>query len=292
MFKIPFLILPYKIVDRLSNIFLNFGRSVVAKQKNFSLYFLQADIPIKPEKYVAIGVASAIVNFLIFSIFTIILAILGKSQWLYVLIASVIVVFFMYMQQMSYPKLVVSKKVRNIEANLLPALRAMTVQLTAGVTFFNALKNIAKSNYSVISDEFQKAINAMESGTPAIEALERVSRDNPSLFFRRAIWQIITGMQVGADISGVLREIVKSLIQEQVTEIQTYGGKLSPLSMFYMVIAIIFPALGITFVLVLSTFVQALGDNYKTILFVIMGTVIFLQIIFLGMIKSGRPPLL
>jgi flagellar protein FlaJ len=292
MFRIPFLILPYRTLDRLSDMFLGFGKSVVAKQKKFGLYFLQADIPIKPEKYVAIGVASAIINFLILNVFTIILAILGKSQWIYTPIVALVVVFFMYAQQMSYPKLVVLKKVRNIEANLLPALRAMTVQLTAGVTFFNALKNIAKSNYNVISDEFQKAINAMESGTPAIEALERVSRDNPSLFFRRAIWQIITGMQVGADISGVLREIVKSLIQEQVTEIQTYGGKLSPLSMFYMVIAIIFPALGITFVLVLSTFIQALGDNYKTILFIIMGGVIFLQVIFLGMIKSGRPPLL
>lgn len=107
----------------------------------------------------------------------------------------------------------------------------------------------------------------------------------------RAIWQIITGMQVGADISQVLREIVKSLIQEQLTEIQAYGGKLSPYSMFYMVVAIIFPALAITFVLVLSTFVQALGQNYKMILFVVLGMVIFLQIIFLGMIKSGRPPL-
>jgi len=167
----------------------------------------------------------------------------------------------------------------------------LTVQLTAGVTFFNALKNIARSNYGIISEEFQKAINSMESGTPAIEALERVSRDNPSIFFRRAIWQIITGMQVGADISQVLKEIVKSLIQEQLTEIQAYGGKLSPYSMFYMIVAIIFPALGITFVLVLSTFVQALGENYRMVLFVILGMVCFLQVIFLGMIKSGRPPL-
>lgn len=292
MFRIPFLLIPYKKIDRLSDSFIGFGRKFATKQKNFSQYFTQADIPIKPEKYVAVCVTSAIINFLILNIFTIILAILGKSQWWYVPIAAVVIVFFMFMQQIAYPKLIVSKKVRNIETNLLPALRAMTVQLTAGVTFFNALKNIAKSNYGVISDEFQKAINSMESGTPAIEALERVSRDNPSLFFRRAIWQIITGMQVGADISGVLREIVKSLIQEQVTEIQTYGGKLSPLSMFYMVIAIIFPALAITFILVLSTFVQVLGENYKMILFVVMGIVVLMQIMFLGMIKSGRPPLL
>jgi len=102
----------------------------------------------------------------------------------------------------------------------------------------------------------------------------------------------MTGMGAGADISNVLKEIVKSLNQEQVTEIQTYGGKLAPLSMFYMVVAIIFPALAITFILVLSTFVQVLGENYKIILFSVLGMVVLLQILFLGMIKSGRPPLI
>lgn len=291
MFRLPFVFLPPKFVEGFSNPFMNMATAMVVRQRKFSVYFAQAEIPMKSERYVAVSIASQIFNFIILSLLFVFLLIAGDVAWYYGIIVAAILVIFMFIQQISYPQLLVRKKVRNIEMNLLPALRAMTVQLTAGVTFYNALKNIARGSYGVISEEFQKSISAMESGTPAIEALERISRDNPSIFFRRAIWQIVTGMQVGADISGVLKEIVKSLIQEQVTEIQSYGGKLSPMSMFYMVVAIIFPALSVTFILILSTFLQVLGESYKFILFGVLGLVVLLQIVFLGMIKSGRPPL-
>ncbi len=292
MFRIPLLLFPEKFLDRSSNIFADTGKKIADKNKKFQAYFLQANIPLKPEKYLAICLTSLLFDLILLTAILLVISYLGKASLYYAPIISIFLSLFIFIQQINYPKVLVAKKVRNIEGNLLPALRAMSVQLTAGVTFFNALKNISRSKYGVISEEFQKAINSMESGTPTLEALERVSQNNPSIFFRRTVWQIMTGMGAGADISNVLREIVKSLNQEQITEIQAYGGKLAPLSMFYMVIAIIFPALAVTFILVLSTFVQALGENYKVILFSVMGMVVLLQILFLGMIKSGRPPLI
>jgi len=292
MFRIPLLLFPEKFLDRSSNIFADTGKKIADKNKKFQAYFLQANIPLKPEKYLAICLTSLLFDLILLTAILLVISYLGKASLYYAPIISIFLSLFIFIQQINYPKVLVAKKVRNIEGNLLPALRAMSVQLTAGVTFFNALKNISRSKYGVISEEFQKAINSMESGTPTLEALERVSQNNPSIFFRRTVWQIMTGMGAGADISNVLREIVKSLNQEQITEIQAYGGKLAPLSMFYMVIAIIFPALAVTFILVLSTFVQALGENYKVILFSVMGMVVLLQIVFLGMIKSGRPPLI
>ncbi len=292
MFRIPLLFFPDKFVDGISNIFADTGKKIAGKNKKFQTYFLQANIPVKPEKYLAMCLTGLVLDLIFLTVILGALFYIGKASLIYAPIISIVVSFFIFIQQVNYPRILVAKKVRNIEANLLPALRAMSVQLTAGVTFYNALKNIARSKYGVISEEFQKAMNSMESGTPTLEALEKVSQNNPSIFFRRTVWQIMTGMGAGADISNVLKEIVKSLNQEQVTEIQAYGGKLAPLSMFYMVIAIIFPALAITFILVLSTFVQALGENYKMILISVLGMVVFLQIIFLGMIKSGRPPLI
>ncbi|MEM4641354.1 MAG: type II secretion system F family protein [Candidatus Pacearchaeota archaeon] len=290
--KIPFSFYPEKFLDNFSRLFLRLGKKIASKQKNLQLYFEQAAFPVKPEKYLALCFAATFLNLILFLAIFIIIFKIANAKLLYGIIIALILVFFMYLQQMNYPKLIIMRRVRDINVNLLPALRALMIQLNAGVTFFNAMKNIAKSNYGLISEEFQKAINAMESGVPAVEALEKISRNNPSIFFRRAIWQIITGMQVGADISIVLKEIVNSLLQEQITEIQAYGGRLSPLAMFYIVISIIFPTLGVTFVIVLSTFVQALGQNYKLIIFTILGLVILLQIIFLGMIKARRPPLI
>ncbi|UCD21077.1 MAG: type II secretion system F family protein [archaeon] len=290
--RIPFSFYPPKFLYRFSNAFLSVGKKMVSKNKNMELYFSQSDFPIKPERYIAASIASTILNLIIFSLIFIIIFRAGGSNPLFGLLIGIVVAGFMYMQQLNYPKMIISKRIRNINVNILPAIRALMIQLNAGITFFNALKNIAKGNYGVISEEFQKAINSMEAGVPAVEALEKISRNNPSLFFRRAIWQIITGIQVGADISIVLKEIVHSLVQEQMTEIQAYGGRLSPLAMFYMVISIIFPALGITFLMILSTFIQGLGQNYQLILFGILALVILFQFIFLGMIKSRRPPLI
>lgn len=292
MVKIPFAFYPEKFLDRFSNIFLQVGKRMAAKRKDLDVYFSQIDFPIKPERYLAMCLAATILNLIVFVLIFTILFKTAHSNLLYGVLIGVVVTFFMFFQQMSYPKMIISRRVRDVEVNLLPAVRALMIQLNAGVTFFNAMKNLARSNYGAISEEFQKAINAMESGVPAVEALEKVSRNNPSIFFRRAIWQIITGMEVGADISIVLKEIINNLVQEQLTEIQAYGGRLSPLAMFYMMVSIIFPALGITFVIVLSTFVKALGQNYTTILIAILGLVILLQFVFLGMIKSRRPPLL
>jgi len=292
MVKIPFSFYPEKFIDKFSNTFITTGKKIVDKRKDLQLYFAQADFKIKPEKYVACSLAATVLNLIIFCLVFVILFKAGNSNILFGVLIGVVVTLFMYMQQMNYPRLIILKRTRNVDVNILPSLRALMVQLNAGVTFFNALKNISRSNYGVISEEFQKAINEMEAGVPAVEALEKISRNNPSIFFRRAIWQIITGIQVGADISNVLKEIVNSLMQEQLTEIQAYGGSLSPLAMFYMIITIIFPALGITFIVVLSIFVKALGQNYKMLLYAILGLVILMQIVFLGLIKSRRPALI
>jgi hypothetical protein len=48
-------------------------------------------------------------------------------------------------------------------------------------------------------------------------------------------------------------------MKEQKISVQDYGKKLNPLAMFYMMIAIIIPSLGVTMIVVLATF---LGLNW------------------------------
>ena len=56
-----------------------------------------------------------------------------------------------------------------------------------------------------------------------------------------------------------------------------------------MVITVILPALAIAFLTVLSLFVSGLQKMIKPVLIAITFLVIFLQIAFMGMIKTGRP---
>ena len=47
----------------------------------------------------------------------------------------------------------------------------------------------------------------------------------------------------------------KVLLWQQQIEVKEYGRKLNPLAMFYMMIAVIVPSLGMTMLVVLATFV-------------------------------------
>jgi len=184
------------------------------------------------------------------------------------------------------------KRVKSIERNLLPALQNVLIQFNSGVPFFDILVNISKENYGEISEEFTRAVKEINAGNPPIEVLEEVAAINPSLFFRRAIWQLVNGLKAGSEMSSVLTEIISSLSEQQVLQIQKYGSQLNPLAMFYMLVVVIIPALGITFLIIISSFISLSEAATKFAFWGLYGFVFFFQIMFLGMIKTKRPNLL
>ncbi|MBU1111663.1 MAG: type II secretion system F family protein, partial [Nanoarchaeota archaeon] len=121
---------------------------------------------------------------------------------------------------------------------------------------------------------------------------EEAALKNPSIFFRRALWQIINGLKSGSDLGTVIQEAINGLSEEQILQIQIYGGRLNPLAMFYMMIAVIIPALGTTFIIVLSSFLSFSEVLTKAIFISIFAMTTFAQIMFLGIIKTRRPNLL
>jgi len=181
---------------------------------------------------------------------------------------------------------------KNIEKNLIPALDDMLVQLNSGVPLFSILLNISSSKYGVLSEEFKKIVRKINAGLDQIEVLAEVGEQNPSVFFRRTLWQISNGMKAGSDISIIIRESIKNLNDEQYIQIQTYGNKLNPLVMFYMLTAVILPALAITFLTVISSLVNLSRTFTVGVFIILFVVVVLLQVAFLGIIKSVRPSLL
>ena len=193
---------------------------------------------------------------------------------------------------MIYPSVVVGRRIKDIERNLLPVLQSIFVQTNSGVVLFEVLVNVSNSDYGEISREFKRVVKEINAGKPQIKALEDLASRNPSLFFRRAIWQLINGMKGGADISAIIEETNRSLSEEQVIQIQAYGGKLAPLAMFYMLIGVIIPSLSITFIILFLTFVNISEEGSKTIFYGFYVMIVFAQIMFIGLISMRRPNLL
>src|SRR3989338_4671089 len=185
--------------------------------------------------------------------------------------AAEMIQLFFFFQGMFYPKVQTMRRVRDLERNLLPALRTFLIQLSSGVPLFDVLAVVSTENYGEIAAEFRKAVRKINSGTSQIEVLEEMAANNPSLFFRRAIWQIANGMKSGAEITTIIQQAISALSQEQVIEIQRYGSQLNPLAMFYMIMVVILPSLGMTFLIMILSFLSASSFLTKLIFFILYG---------------------
>lgn len=291
-FHIPFTISSLEKLKRQSSFFLPLAKR--KKSSKFQAYLENSDIKITEKEYLAITFRSFILFFIILYIIatTSLLFTNVSFPYLFSLALALIFSLFIFFSQYVYPKIYNSRREKDIEQNLIPALQDMLVQLNSGIPLFNILVNISSSEYGSLSEEFKKAVRKINAGIPQIEVLGELSEKNPSRFFKRTLWQLSNGMRAGSDISIVIEESIKTLNEEQLLQIQNYGNKLNPLVMFYMVISVILPALSIAFLTIISSLLNLSAFVTQMLFTALLIFAILLQIMFLGMVKSIRPSLL
>jgi pilus assembly protein TadC len=299
MAKLPFSILPPKLLAKISPLFNSLSVKLLKKNAQLEDSLKKANFSVSAKEYLGMCLASTFFNFLILSLFGILLSLkisLFGEETLKNIIGMLLISFaissFVFFQQISYPRLKAYAKIKDIERNLLPALQHILIQINSGAPLFEAIVGVSSSDYGGVSEEFKRAVRKINAGKNQINALEEVAQDNPSPYFRRAIWQITTGMKTGSDVSNVLKNTINDLSEEQVIQIQKYGSQLNPLAMFYMLVAVIIPSLGITFIMILSAMANISSSLTKLIFWGLLSVVFFFQIMFLGIIKSRRPNLL
>lgn len=291
MVIVPFSFVPAPLLRKLGLKYRGIGRYVEKALPYYQLDLERADFDVKARDYLAMCFVATLFSFIIFG--TVLTLILSKQgHTIFGPIAALAFSFLLLFMQINYPKVAAQKRVRRLDVDLLAALRAIMIQLNAGVPLFEALTIISNQEFGEISKELRKAVKQINAGVPQIEALETIALRNPSPYFRRALWQIINGMKEGAQINQVLENVITSLTKEQIIQIEKYGSQLNPIAMFYMIMVVIMPALGLTFLVVLASFVGIDSDTLKLLLWGLLGFIIFSQLMFSGVIKSKRPSLL
>jgi|SRR3989344_1813860 len=290
-FKIPFTFSDVEILKRRSEFFVKLAGK---KETKIDGYLKATGEKINKRQYLSICYRSFLLNLLVFSVVaSSVLGLLNASNfYLYGLGTSLLISGFILINQINYPRIFSMKKARDIEKNLIGAMKDMMVQLNSGVPLFRILFNISESDYGEVSEEFKKITKEINSGASQIETIEKYGKLNTSEYFRRVLWQISNSMRAGGDMGVVIGEGIKNLNAEQEIQIQSYGSKLNPLVVFYMLIAVILPSLGITFLIIISSILNIQDSIIRVVFFLVFGFVVFIQIMFLGLIKSKRPSLL
>lgn len=290
--RVPFLPLGEKRARAIARHYLGWGEKITGLFGSLDRSIEQARFPYEPREWAALSLYSLI------SYFSLILCILflvtsaarmpllpsiGIS-----LLSALSVSFFVFFIQLMYPKVFLKRKVRSIEKNLPFALHHLLIHVRSGVTLFGAMVSISKSGYGPLSKEFQKVVAEVNTGKSEVAALETMARENPSLHLRRVLWHIVNALKAGADVGATIKEIVENMVMEQRSAIKKYGSELNPLALFYMMLVVIFPTMGIIFLMVLFSFIGS-SINIQLVLGGILAAVILAQIMFIGLIKAKRP---
>ncbi len=193
---------------------------------------------------------------------------------------------FAFFSFANYPKIKGRRISRELDKNLPYALRHMLIEVRSGISLYEAMVSVSE-DYGEASKEFNRIVKDINGGKPQIQALEDSIVRNPSTQYRRAMWQMINALKSGTDVSDTLETLVDSMVKRQKLKVKRYGKELNPYVLVYLMIAVILPSLGVTFLIVLSTFTGVGLDEFT--FFQILGGLVLFQVFFLNFVKSKRP---
>lgn len=247
----------------------------------------QARINMSARDYASITVASTFFNCIV-SFFLIFLVglIIKNSLILPAFLLSLLIAGFSFAYNINYPKILAMRRVKYLEAQLIPTLRQILIEIRSGVPLYNAMVSVTNTEGEV-AEEFTKITREIGSGKPEADAFLAASERNHSFKFRRVLWQISNSLKAGADVADALSIMVDELNKDKLTEIKRYGQELNPWSMIYMLGAVAIPSMGVSFLIVLLSLTGALIP--KIILPAILGLLIMFQMMFHSFIKNRRP---
>jgi len=290
MNRIPFVPFPLPLAKVISQPFFGLGDKLAKLFPDFAIRLNQADIDIPPREYMAIAIFSSwvwtVIIFTTLAVLSFFITLPGNFIFI-ISFVSLMIGFLSFLYIMLYPHLIISRKVTDLDKNLLFALRHILIQVKSGVPLYDGLVSVSTGNYGLVSEEIGKCTKKISTGTEETSALEELALKNPSLYFRRVIWQLTNSIRCGADLGSTLENLVESLANEQKVAIRRYGSQLNPMAMMYMMLGVIIPSLGITFLVIISSFSGIVVTEYMFIGLLL--ALIMFQFSFVGVVKSRRP---
>ncbi|MEI7961249.1 MAG: type II secretion system F family protein [archaeon] len=303
MEMIPFAPMPMQAMKKIAAPFEGFGYRVSKIFPNLENDLMTSGIRITVEDYGAIISFCFFFYFIIFApllsliltkfvmSFTKIGALVIPHSFLIGICVGFAMAFMVAFQMVAYPNIKTKKRVRDIDRNLVFALRTILVQLRSRVSLFDSLYMIsAGKRYGQLSVEIKTAVDKITTGVDEEVALEELAIKNPSPYLKKVLWQLVNGLKAGADVSDVLSESVASITREQQIEIERYGNSLKILSLVYLMMGVIIPALGLTFLIVIGSFPKIVIS--EMLFWAMLGALVLAEFMFVGLMKSKRPNLM
>ncbi|MBN2422474.1 type II secretion system F family protein [Candidatus Woesearchaeota archaeon] len=263
--------------------FLNFWMSLFPELDKKLKMAVIAD---SPKEFTKKSLKNALILSLGFSAMFFFLA--DKMGWSLAAVPLIFISFFLgiFFLGMKKPDAIIKKRGEEIDRDVLFAGRFLLIKLNSGKPLMNTLVEASQS-YGVANKYFKEIVRQIELGTPMEKALDHASYYSPSEKFRKLLFQISNALKIGIDVTHNLQATLDEVVTEQMLEIKKYGKRLNSFTMFYMLMAIIIPSLGVTLFAILATITGI--PIHNSFFFGMVFFIILIQLLFMSFFRSIRP---
>lgn len=291
MQKIPLLFLPETFLLKRFRFLLGFTHFVSRLVPGLSYDLKEMDSSLKAEEYSLVALLHSLIYGLFFTSLVLVLLISQQRAVLEILEYSGLVffvfVFLFLFVLLRYPHITGGKKAEQVDKELVFALKDISLQVSSGVSLYNAFVHVSHQDYGVVSSEFRILVQDVQRGISLDKALEAMAKRTRSDYLHRVVWQLINTLKAGASVKGALTTIIDDLSRVQRSQIKDYAQELNLWSLLYMLFAVAIPTIGATMLVVLSGFAGFKITQVSFVSFLVV--VFFVQFVLIGFIKSRRP---
>ncbi|PIN84781.1 MAG: hypothetical protein COV47_05595 [Candidatus Diapherotrites archaeon CG11_big_fil_rev_8_21_14_0_20_37_9] len=290
--QIKFMLFSLERINKMNRKFIWIGERLSRVFYNLKYDLYKANVDTSAERYLTASFFSAaIYGILFFSFFYALFfmrdgEILADNSIIATLFGLIFFIVF-FALHLVYPKIIAQKYSSGIDQSLLFALNSMLIQVSSGVSLFDAMSNVSKSNYGNVSGEFGKVVKDINSGESEARALEKLAVKTNSEYMKKIIWQLITALRSGASLKGSLETVVQLLNRLQLRAIKNYAAELNMWILLYLMLAAAIPTIGITFLVILSAMAGASVGPETIILFILFAGA--MQVMLIGFVKTRVP---
>ena len=225
---------------------------------------------------------------IIFSILILVVALISYFISLEIGLATFITFFLIAFAIFYYPKIKKQNDYSSFSKELPFALRQLATELRSGKSLFDSMDSISRSDYGILSLEFSRVLEEIKYGESTEQAFLNLEKRVDSKAFSRVIYEILTSLRVGANLSTSLTIIADDVNFDIRMKLKEYSEKLNAFIMIYTFLAILAPVILLTILLAASV---VIGDLVPADLILVLYSVFFpMIIIFLGFaIKKLEP---
>jgi flagellar protein FlaJ len=264
------------------------GNYIVSLLPGIRYKFKRAGMLISPEEYFTKAFKTGLIMSLSLGFILGMIVLKEGGNIILPIVVTLVLFFFQMFSKVQQVNSKILKKQKEIDRDVLFAGRFLLVKLNSGKPLVIAIEDAAKS-YGVGKKVFQDIIRDLDMGTPLEMALDNAARFSASDKFKRIVMQISTAIKVGVNVSRGLEKVLEDINLEQMLEIQKYGKKLNSMSMFYMIMGIVLPSLGVTMFVVMASFTGI--EVSQSIFMIVLIAIVVVQLFFIVLFKSIRPNL-